>query len=153
MCVWAKYESNLCLSLLCFVQFPECGFYGIYDKILLFKHDVGSNNILQLVKAVSDIQEGDLVEVVLSGESFSSRLALYVTNIQHNLMAIFVLLNFLAIGGQLHECSYNLLSSQWLLCLGIEGVDLHAWKLFSNDMPSVFSFVFSFVHILNWLFF
>ncbi|XP_051963224.1 serine/threonine-protein kinase D2-like isoform X2 [Xyrauchen texanus] len=47
-------------------KFPECGFYGIYDKILLFKHDTGSNNILQLVKAVSDIQEGDLVEVVLS---------------------------------------------------------------------------------------
>ncbi|XP_066511600.1 serine/threonine-protein kinase D2 [Hoplias malabaricus] len=47
-------------------KFPECGFYGIYDKILLFKHDTGSNNILQLVKAASDIQEGDLVEVVLS---------------------------------------------------------------------------------------
>ncbi|XP_051534609.1 serine/threonine-protein kinase D2-like [Myxocyprinus asiaticus] len=47
-------------------KFPECGFYGIYDKILLFKHDTSSNNILQLVKAVSDIQEGDLVEVVLS---------------------------------------------------------------------------------------
>uniref|UniRef100_A0A672IKK0 protein kinase C n=1 Tax=Salarias fasciatus TaxID=181472 RepID=A0A672IKK0_SALFA len=49
----------------CF-QFPECGFYGIYDKILLFKHDTSTNNILQLVKAASDIQEGDLVEVVLS---------------------------------------------------------------------------------------
>lgn len=49
-------------------QFPECGFYGIYDKILLFKHDTRSNNILQLVKAATDIQEGDLVEVVLSGE-------------------------------------------------------------------------------------
>ncbi|XP_030632342.1 serine/threonine-protein kinase D2 isoform X2 [Chanos chanos] len=47
-------------------KFPECGFYGIYDKILLFKHDTGTNNILQLVKATSDIQEGDLVEVVLS---------------------------------------------------------------------------------------
>uniref|UniRef100_A0AAY4CV58 Serine/threonine-protein kinase n=1 Tax=Denticeps clupeoides TaxID=299321 RepID=A0AAY4CV58_9TELE len=47
-------------------KFPECGFYGIYDKILLFKHDTCSNNILQLVKAASDIQEGDLVEVVLS---------------------------------------------------------------------------------------
>uniref|UniRef100_A0A4W5K7G8 Serine/threonine-protein kinase n=1 Tax=Hucho hucho TaxID=62062 RepID=A0A4W5K7G8_9TELE len=46
--------------------FPECGFYGIYDKILLFKHDTGTNNILQLVKATQDIQEGDLVEVVLS---------------------------------------------------------------------------------------
>ncbi|KAG8002005.1 Serine/threonine-protein kinase D2 [Nibea albiflora] len=48
-------------------KFPECGFYGIYDKILLFKHDTSTNNILQLVKGASDIQEGDLVEVVLSG--------------------------------------------------------------------------------------
>uniref|UniRef100_A0A673XNL6 Serine/threonine-protein kinase n=1 Tax=Salmo trutta TaxID=8032 RepID=A0A673XNL6_SALTR len=48
------------------IKFPECGFYGIYDKILLFKHDTGTNNILQLVKATQDIQEGDLVEVVLS---------------------------------------------------------------------------------------
>uniref|UniRef100_A0A3B3ZZY4 Serine/threonine-protein kinase n=1 Tax=Periophthalmus magnuspinnatus TaxID=409849 RepID=A0A3B3ZZY4_9GOBI len=47
-------------------KFPECGFYGIYDKILLFKHDTTTNNILQLVKSASDIQEGDLVEVVLS---------------------------------------------------------------------------------------
>uniref|UniRef100_A0A8C7XEE7 protein kinase C n=1 Tax=Oryzias sinensis TaxID=183150 RepID=A0A8C7XEE7_9TELE len=47
-------------------KFPECGFYGIYDKILLFKHDTTTNNILQMVKATSDIQEGDLVEVVLS---------------------------------------------------------------------------------------
>ncbi|XP_041796087.1 serine/threonine-protein kinase D2 isoform X2 [Chelmon rostratus] len=47
-------------------KFPECGFYGIYDKILLFKHDTTTNNILQLVKGASDIQEGDLVEVVLS---------------------------------------------------------------------------------------
>ncbi|XP_043976592.1 serine/threonine-protein kinase D2 isoform X1 [Gambusia affinis] len=47
-------------------KFPECGFYGIYDKILLFKHDTTSNNVLQRVKSTSDIQEGDLVEVVLS---------------------------------------------------------------------------------------
>ncbi|XP_062818563.1 serine/threonine-protein kinase D2 [Anolis carolinensis] len=47
-------------------KFPECGFYGLYDKILLFKHDPSSTNILQLVRAASDIQEGDLVEVVLS---------------------------------------------------------------------------------------
>lgn len=47
-------------------KFPECGFYGIYDKILLFKHDPTTINILQLVKSAGDIQEGDLVEVVLS---------------------------------------------------------------------------------------
>lgn len=49
-------------------QFPECGFYGLYDKILLFKHDPASANLLQLVRSAGDIQEGDLVEVVLSGE-------------------------------------------------------------------------------------
>ncbi|XP_030625261.1 serine/threonine-protein kinase D1 isoform X2 [Chanos chanos] len=47
-------------------KFPECGFYGMYDKILLFRHDPLSDNILQLVKCASDIMEGDLVEVVLS---------------------------------------------------------------------------------------
>uniref|UniRef100_H3A7U2 Serine/threonine-protein kinase n=1 Tax=Latimeria chalumnae TaxID=7897 RepID=H3A7U2_LATCH len=46
--------------------FPECGFYGLYDKILLFKHDNSSSNILELVKSPGDIQEGDLIEVVLS---------------------------------------------------------------------------------------
>ncbi|XP_048474174.1 serine/threonine-protein kinase D1-like [Rhincodon typus] len=48
-------------------KFPECGFYGMYDKILLFRHNPTSDNILQLVKSELDIQEGDLIEVVLSG--------------------------------------------------------------------------------------
>ncbi|XP_026856158.1 serine/threonine-protein kinase D1 [Electrophorus electricus] len=47
-------------------KFPECGFYGMYDKILLFRHDPTSDNILQLVRCASEIMEGDLVEVVLS---------------------------------------------------------------------------------------
>uniref|UniRef100_G3UM62 protein kinase C n=1 Tax=Loxodonta africana TaxID=9785 RepID=G3UM62_LOXAF len=50
-------------------QFPECGFYGLYDKILLFKHDPTSANLLQLVRSAGDIQEGDLVEVVLSASA------------------------------------------------------------------------------------
>ncbi|KAM8920981.1 serine/threonine-protein kinase D1 isoform 3-T3 [Pelodytes ibericus] len=50
-------------------KFPECGFYGMYDKILLFRHDPNSDNILQLVKSESDIQEGDLIEVVLSASA------------------------------------------------------------------------------------
>ncbi|KAI5102190.1 serine/threonine-protein kinase D1 isoform X1, partial [Silurus meridionalis] len=50
-------------------KFPECGFYGMYDKILLFRHDPTSDNILQLVKCAADIMEGDLVEVVLSASA------------------------------------------------------------------------------------
>uniref|UniRef100_G3P4B4 protein kinase C n=1 Tax=Gasterosteus aculeatus aculeatus TaxID=481459 RepID=G3P4B4_GASAC len=66
VCVHVVCSVCLSLFLLSFLQFPECGFYGIYDKILLFKHDTTTNNILQLVNGASDIQEGDLVEVVLS---------------------------------------------------------------------------------------
>uniref|UniRef100_A0A8D2L8F8 Serine/threonine-protein kinase n=1 Tax=Varanus komodoensis TaxID=61221 RepID=A0A8D2L8F8_VARKO len=51
------------------ILFPECGFYGMYDKILLFRHDPTTENILQLVKSATDIQEGDLVEVVLSASA------------------------------------------------------------------------------------
>ncbi|XP_052009752.1 serine/threonine-protein kinase D1-like [Xyrauchen texanus] len=50
-------------------KFPECGFYGMYEKILLFRHDPNSENILQLVRCAADIMEGDLVEVVLSASA------------------------------------------------------------------------------------
>lgn len=64
-----KFRKILTFNLFwyLYLQFPECGFYGMYDKILLFRHDPTSENILQLVKTASDIQEGDLIEVVLSG--------------------------------------------------------------------------------------
>ncbi|TNM96094.1 hypothetical protein fugu_017177, partial [Takifugu bimaculatus] len=48
---------------------PECVFYGMYDKILLFRHDQASENVLQLLRSASQIQEGDLVEVVLSASA------------------------------------------------------------------------------------
>lgn len=50
------------------LQFPECGFFGMYDKILLFRHDLNSENILQRITSAEEIREGDLVEVVLSGK-------------------------------------------------------------------------------------
>lgn len=40
----------------------------MYDKILLFRHDLTSENILQRLTSAEDIHEGDLIEVVLSGE-------------------------------------------------------------------------------------
>ncbi|KAJ7403504.1 hypothetical protein BTVI_76507 [Pitangus sulphuratus] len=60
-------------------KFPECGFFGMYDKILLFRHDLNSDNILQRITSAEEIHEGDLVEVVLSVEDFQIRPhALYV---------------------------------------------------------------------------
>lgn len=39
----------------------------MYDKILLFRHDSASDNVLQRLRSASQIQDGDLVEAVLSG--------------------------------------------------------------------------------------
>ncbi|XP_041827267.1 serine/threonine-protein kinase D1 isoform X2 [Melanotaenia boesemani] len=50
-------------------KLPECGFYGMYEKILLFRHDQTSDNILQLLHSASQIQEGDLVEAILSASA------------------------------------------------------------------------------------
>ncbi|KAM9787336.1 serine/threonine-protein kinase D1 isoform 1-T2 [Syngnathus typhle] len=50
-------------------KIPECGFYGMYDKILLFRHDSASDNVLQLLRSASQIQDGDLVEAVLSASA------------------------------------------------------------------------------------
>uniref|UniRef100_A0A8C4PJT4 protein kinase C n=1 Tax=Equus asinus asinus TaxID=83772 RepID=A0A8C4PJT4_EQUAS len=58
------YQAIQCRTV--FLQFPECGFFGMYDKILLFRHDMSSENILQLITSADEIHEGDLVEVVLS---------------------------------------------------------------------------------------
>nr|XP_057946849.1 serine/threonine-protein kinase D1-like isoform X1 [Doryrhamphus excisus] len=50
-------------------KLPECGFYGMYEKILLFRHDSSSENMLQLLRSASQIQEGDLVEAILSAST------------------------------------------------------------------------------------
>uniref|UniRef100_A0A3Q3QC36 Serine/threonine-protein kinase n=1 Tax=Monopterus albus TaxID=43700 RepID=A0A3Q3QC36_MONAL len=50
-------------------KIPECGFYRMYEKILLFRHDQTSENVLQLLRSASQIQEGDLVEAVLSASA------------------------------------------------------------------------------------
>ncbi|XP_021352183.1 serine/threonine-protein kinase D3-like isoform X4 [Mizuhopecten yessoensis] len=50
-------------------KFPEHGFYGLVDKILLFRHDVSSANVLQMINSPADVKEGCLVEVVLSAQT------------------------------------------------------------------------------------
>ncbi|XP_071752887.2 serine/threonine-protein kinase D3-like isoform X2 [Centroberyx gerrardi] len=82
----AELTLSAVRELVCSVvdqKFPECGFFGMYDKILLFRHDLNSDNILQRLSSAEEIHEGDLVEVVLSAlatiEDFQIRPhALYV---------------------------------------------------------------------------
>ncbi|XP_038074704.1 serine/threonine-protein kinase D3-like isoform X2 [Patiria miniata] len=47
-------------------RFPEHDFYGVYDKILLFKHTPGESYVLQPITYASEIPDGSLVEAVLS---------------------------------------------------------------------------------------
>ncbi|KAK0041144.1 serine/threonine-protein kinase D3 [Biomphalaria pfeifferi] len=54
-------------------KFPEHGFYKTAEKILLFRHDANDPNILRKVNSVSDVEEGCLIEVVLSGQSFGGQ--------------------------------------------------------------------------------
>lgn len=46
----------------------------MYDKILLFRHNLNDENILQRLTSAEDIHEGDLIEVVLSGMCCSLQL-------------------------------------------------------------------------------
>ncbi|ETN82937.1 hypothetical protein NECAME_07651 [Necator americanus] len=48
------------------LQYPEGVCDSLQDHILLYKHDLRSINILQLITTSSDITEGTLVEIVIS---------------------------------------------------------------------------------------
>ncbi|XP_045185676.1 serine/threonine-protein kinase D1-like isoform X1 [Mercenaria mercenaria] len=50
-------------------KYPEHGFYGIADKILLFRHESSSTNVLQIISNACEVIEGCLVEVVLSAKA------------------------------------------------------------------------------------
>ena len=60
------HSSFLSLSL--WFQFPEHGLYGLQDKLLLFRHDQSDPNVLKLISTFTEITEGTLVEVILSGK-------------------------------------------------------------------------------------
>lgn len=60
----------------------------MYDKILLFRHDLNSDNILQRLTSAEEIHEGDLVEVVLSGMKLSQAFKCYVFKINQSVLRL-----------------------------------------------------------------
>ncbi|KAJ8405396.1 hypothetical protein AAFF_G00318690 [Aldrovandia affinis] len=48
---------------------PDCTVIGLGEKILLFRHEPGTENLLRLLCSTDTLQDGDLVEVVLSGSA------------------------------------------------------------------------------------
>ena len=48
------------------------------ERLLLFRHDYDSPNILQMINAASEVTQDSLVEIVLSGELVSTILLIYI---------------------------------------------------------------------------
>ncbi|XP_018321505.1 serine/threonine-protein kinase D3 [Agrilus planipennis] len=48
---------------------PDHGINKLEDRLLLFRHEYNSNNILQFVNSASEITDETLVEIILSGRS------------------------------------------------------------------------------------
>lgn len=46
---------------------PDHGLSQLFERLLLFKHDYNSTNILQLISNVAEIIDETLVEIVLTG--------------------------------------------------------------------------------------
>lgn len=52
-------------------QIPDHGINMLGDRILLFRHEYNSNNILQVINSASEIADETLIEIVLTGKSNS----------------------------------------------------------------------------------
>lgn len=53
---------------LCVLQFPDHGLTRLNERLLLFRHDYGSANILQHINSAAEIMDETLVEIVLSAQ-------------------------------------------------------------------------------------
>lgn len=49
-----------------FTQIPSHGLAHLPERLLLFRHDYESQNILQLLNAVSDVTDETLIEIILN---------------------------------------------------------------------------------------
>ncbi|CAI2352664.1 unnamed protein product [Caenorhabditis sp. 36 PRJEB53466] len=57
--------------------YPERGCESLRDHILLYKHDLRSINILQLISTASDVTDGTLVEVVIGSCPQNERIVVH----------------------------------------------------------------------------
>jgi protein kinase D len=49
---------------------PDHGLSQLFERLLLFKHDYNSINILQLITNTTEVVDETLVEIIISGDSF-----------------------------------------------------------------------------------
>ncbi|KAI1295433.1 Serine/threonine-protein kinase D1 [Halotydeus destructor] len=63
-------------------KFPDHGLNRLSERLILFKHDYQSQNILLPINAASDVNEGALVEVVVSGNNPSDEIQIRPHSLQ-----------------------------------------------------------------------
>lgn len=51
---------------------PEHGLNHLFERLILFKHDYNSTNVLQLITNATEVIDETLVEIVLTGERHST---------------------------------------------------------------------------------
>lgn len=49
---------------------PEHGLNHLFERLILFKHDYNSTNVLQLVTNATEVIDETLVEIVLTGKTY-----------------------------------------------------------------------------------
>lgn len=59
---------------------PDHGLSQLFDRLLLFKHDYNSTNILQLITNAAEVIDETIVEIVLTGECVPYSISLFQYN-------------------------------------------------------------------------
>ncbi|ENN72969.1 hypothetical protein YQE_10400, partial [Dendroctonus ponderosae] len=74
---------------------PDHGINKLDDRLLLFKHEYSSSNILQVINSASDIVDGTLIEIVVTAKGINVdfweqffQYAVSVPNVQHSEVTI-----------------------------------------------------------------
>lgn len=56
------------MFMIVFPQYPDHGLNRLTERLLLFRHDYNSQNMLLPINAASDVTDSSLVEIVVSGK-------------------------------------------------------------------------------------
>ncbi len=57
------------------VQAPDCSVVGVGEKILLFRHQPASEQLLKRLTEHDELKHGDLIEVIVAGQRSTAQSA------------------------------------------------------------------------------
>lgn len=63
-----NYQTNHIIFTKQISQIPDHSINKLEDRLLLFRHEYTSNNILQFINSAADITDETLIEIVLTGK-------------------------------------------------------------------------------------